>query len=153
MGIALPENETATGRFFLGCLPSAESVLNIWLPEEADAKLPKDLQNSDCDYIILTGVSTQELERFIEKVHLRKAEIKTYFRDQYPAQEYELEIKPILCFESIDAALDCRKFIQGIEYGAAMEMIVEMQLDHYDPWGPITEIPDSYWYQVSEDYR
>lgn len=152
MSVAIPENETATERFFLGCLPPVETVLNIWLPEEADAKLPKNWQNSNCDYIILTGVSEQDLRRFIEEVHQRTEEIKTYFRDKYPVQEYALEIKPILCFASSEAALDCRRFVQGLEYDVAMEMIIEMQLDHYDPWGPITEIPDSYWYQISEEY-
>ena len=56
MSIEIPDNETATERFFLGCLPSVESVLNIWLPENADAKLPEAWLNSNCDYIILTGV-------------------------------------------------------------------------------------------------
>lgn len=152
MSIELPENETATERFFLGCLPPVESVLNIWLPENADAKLPEAWQNSTCDYIILTGASAQELKLFEEAIQLRKAEIKTYFKDKYPDQEYALEIKPILCFESGEAALDCRKFIQGLEYDVAMEMIIEMQLDHYDPWGPFTAIPDLYWYQISEEY-
>ena len=152
MSIENPDNETATERFFLGCLPSVESVLNIWLPENADAKFPEAWQNSNCDYIILTGVAAQELKQFVEAIQLRKAEIKPYFKEKYPNLEYALEIKPILCFESSEAALDCRKFIQELEYNVAMEMIIEMQLDHYDPWGPFTAIPDSYWYQISEEY-
>ena len=152
MCISYSENETAIDLLCLGCLPTVNSVLNIWLPEDSNAMLPQGWQNSSCDYMILTGVSVQELERFLEAVKLRKAEIKTYFADKYPDQEYALEIKPILCFESNDAALDCRKFVQCLEYGMAMGMIMELQLAHSDPWGPIVPIPDSYWYQFSEEY-
>jgi len=133
-------------------LPQADSFIQIWTdPDVPQIACPK-WEDTDIDYIILTGQNEQSMTELMVEVNKRGQELTEFFRDHYAAGSWDVMIKPIAWMESIEAAIELYETLSFLDEGDQSEILTDIQLEFNEPWGRVKLIDSDTWEELKIRY-
>lgn len=138
-------------QLLLNCLPRTDDMLSIWT-EPGELRRPLTWAGSDSAYVLISGVETAAMSDFMAVVKQRGQELMAYYRELLPDGPWDVAVKPVFLFETIDLALEFRGMIGMLDEGDQAEVLSDLQLEYNEPWGEVTVIDFAEWIKIEDRY-
>lgn len=138
-------------QLLLNCLPQTDDMLSIWT-EPSEVRRPSTWTGCDSDYVLISGVDTAAMSDFMAVVKQRGQELMAYYRELLPDAPWDVSVKPIFLFETMDLALEFRGMIGMLDEGDQAEVLSDLQLEYNEPWGEVTMIDFAEWIIIEDRY-
>ena len=138
-------------QLLLNCLPRTDDMLSIWT-EPGETRWPPSWEGSDSDYVLISGVGTTAMSDFMAVVKLRGQELVDYYRELLPDGSWDVAVKPVFLFETMDLSLEFRGMMTMLDEGDQAEVLSDLQLNYNQPWGEVTMIDFAEWMKIEDRY-
>lgn len=139
-------------QFLYHCLPRIDDAIGIWLDDPLLGLLPPNYQKNDSDFIILSDVSEEDTDHFMEQVRQRGEELAQFYRSQNVGNDWDVCIKPIFLFLNFSSAVEFHNLLEDVNEDDVYSMVGELQLLYNEPWEHVRPISDENWDEIYSQY-